>query len=194
MSTHVPATSTEIGLLAIAGQEFRSRLTKVGSGHCRLITPCEGWSVRELVHHVVAGNRRAVHRLGEAEASMLDDSEFVGGDPLDSFDRSMSKQVEAFSLPDALGRSCETAARTMTGRELLHFRILDLVVHAWDLARALGIDETLSPEVVAQTWDLVAPQSSVLGLMGVFGSGSSGTLPAEASLQNRLLDVTGRRP
>jgi hypothetical protein len=34
----------------------------------------------------------------------------------------------------------------------LDLRLGELAVHSWDLARAIGADETLDPEVVAALW------------------------------------------
>lgn len=43
-------------VLERAGAEFERRLAAVEQDHWELPTPCEGWDVTELVHHVVRGN------------------------------------------------------------------------------------------------------------------------------------------
>jgi hypothetical protein len=82
----------------------------------------------------------------------------------------------------------------VTGSQLLGFRIGDATLHSWDLARALGIDETLEPELVESVWGQLEPISAIIGEIGVFGDGPSGTVGEDAELQLRLLDLTGRRP
>jgi uncharacterized protein (TIGR03083 family) len=46
-----------------ARSEFDRRLRAVEPGEWSLETPCEGWTVRDLVNHVVGGNRMAVALL-----------------------------------------------------------------------------------------------------------------------------------
>jgi hypothetical protein len=52
--------------LNIAGQAFLAGLTTIGAASSGLATPCEGWSVRDLLHHVVMGNQRTTYLLGGA--------------------------------------------------------------------------------------------------------------------------------
>lgn len=82
----------------------------------------------------------------------------------------------------------------LPGAEILGFRIGDLTVHAWDLARALGVDEALDAALVALVWERLEPMAPVLGSIGVFGEGQSGQVGADAPVQARVLDAMGRRP
>jgi len=77
---------------------------------------------------------------------------------------------------------------------LLGFRIGDLTLHSWDLARAIQADESLDPVLVEAVWETVSPMRDSIGQTGVFGDGPSGDLSDDAPLQVRLLDLTGRRP
>jgi hypothetical protein len=77
---------------------------------------------------------------------------------------------------------------------LLGFRIGDWTVHAWDLARAIGADETLPEDLVAHVWEGIEPLGPILSASGRFGEGASGGVGEQAPLQTRLLDATGRRP
>ena len=77
---------------------------------------------------------------------------------------------------------------------LLAFRIGDNLLHAWDLARACGFDETLDADAVAATWAALEPMAPMIPSIGVFGSGPSGSVGADAPIQVRLLDLSGRRP
>ena len=79
-------------------------------------------------------------------------------------------------------------------KQLFEFRIADLTLHAWDLARAIDISEDLPDELVEHVYGALLPLESVMGQIGVFGEGPSGTLESESSTQVKLLDLTGRRP
>ena len=76
----------------------------------------------------------------------------------------------------------------------LRFRLVDLVVHAWDLLRGARLEETLDPRVVADLVEVVEPHLGEMLAYGAYGAGPSGTLPPDASLQSRVLDWFGRRP
>lgn len=76
----------------------------------------------------------------------------------------------------------------------LRFRLVDLVVHGWDLLRGAGLDETLEPGIVVDVSAVVEPHLDEMLASGAYGAGSSGSLPADATPQARLLDWFGRRP
>jgi hypothetical protein len=74
-----------------------------------------GWTVRDLVNHVVGGNRRYVLLLTgapTAEVEALRDLEHLGTDPLAAFTLTSAEMVTAFHQPGAMTRSCTTASAT----------------------------------------------------------------------------------
>ena len=76
---------------------------------------------------------------------------------------------------------------------MIGMRCNDAALHTWDLARAIGADERLSPAVVvACLHGMEAMAASVPP--GMFGEGPTGTLGEDADPQARLLDMSGRRP
>jgi uncharacterized protein (TIGR03086 family) len=102
---------------------------------------------------------------------------------------------DAFDAPGALER---TVTHPMMGdipaTMLFDMRMTELAVHGWDLARAIGADETLDPDVVAALLAFCEPLAATLPSTGAFGSGPSGSVPDSALAQTRLLDLLGRRP
>jgi hypothetical protein len=74
-------------------------------------------------------------------------------------------------------------------RELLEFRVFDLTLHVWDLARAIGADDQIRPELVQAVLAIVANGPPGMG----FGITALGLADAGAAPQPRLLDLTGRR-
>ena len=82
----------------------------------------------------------------------------------------------------------------VTVRQLHDFRIMDLTLHAWDLARAIGSSEELPDELVTQVYEMLNPLAEVVGQIGIFGTGPSQELDDQASVQLQLLDLSGRRP
>jgi hypothetical protein len=80
----------------------------------------------------------------------------------------------------------------MPGRQLLGFRITEYALHGWDLATTIGADDHIDHDVLLALLALLEPMADILPTTGMFGSGPSGTLPPDASLQHRVLDLSGR--
>lgn len=71
------------------------------------------------------------------------------------------------------------------------YRAADCTIHAWDLARAIGGDESLDEDLVRRLWAIM---EAFLAAGGQMGPGQSGTVDERHPLQIRLLDAAGRRP
>lgn len=187
----------QIDLLATATTEFARRIAAIGDDQWDLPTPCADWNVNQLVSHLVGGNRMAVMMLEGAsrdEALAVLGGLPLGDDALTTFTQGAEEQLAAFRKEGALERICHHPAGDLPGSVVLGFRISDLSLHAWDLARAVGADEMLPDELVEFVWDSVQPMVPIIAEIGIFGPGPSGTLTEDDDLQLRLLDLTGRRP
>ncbi len=180
-----------------AGDRFVSTVRLVTDDQWDLPTPCDGWSVRKLVGHVASGCRMAA-ALGAGgtrnDAIAVLGVDHLGDDPVGSIEAALDAQLDAFAQPDIAGQVFQHPAGDMPGAQVLRFRVGDLVVHRWDLARAIGADETLDADLVEEVWDGITPMLPMIAASGVFGSGPSGDVSADAPLQVRLLDAMGRRP
>jgi len=183
--------------LPIAATHFEAVTALVTSRDLAKPTPCGDWTVQQLLDHVVGGNTMAAALIGGAsreDAIALLTTAVAGDDPLEAVQHSMRAQAAAFADPAALELTVQHPAMDMPGAQLLGFRVGDLLVHSWDLARAIGADETLDPEVVAIVATNIEPMRPFIGQVGMFGEGPSGTLDDNADAQTALLDLMGRRP
>ena len=118
----------------------------------------------------------------------------LGDDPVAAFDAEADQVAAAFAEPGALERTIPPpSGMDMSGARLLGFRIGDYALHGWDLARAIGADEKLDDALVQELWNSLSPMVGVIASAGVFGGGPTGEVGDDAPLQDRLLDLTGRR-
>ena len=178
--------------LDAAAEEFRRRLVLVGGSDWARSTPCPAWDVRYLTAHVVGGNRFAVSILGGMSAvdaiDAITSAPQLGDNALDAWGTTTAAQSTAFRIGGALERQVDHPLGQVTGRALLEFRVFDLTLHAWDLARAIGADERIEPELVQAVLAIVANGPPGMG----FGITALGVAHRGSPPQASLLDLTGR--
>ena len=176
-----------------SGREFRQRLVEVESDDWARPTPCDEWSVRDLVNHVVGGNLRYVMILAGEPADAVvrtREQDWLGSDPLGSFDDAFARVIESFSVPGILAAAVRhPRLGAMTADQLRVLRVNELTVHAWDLARAVDTDDRLDEEVVA--WLLERLEPLLATRAGLYEPDAADDLPA-AGPQGRLLRLLGR--
>jgi uncharacterized protein (TIGR03086 family) len=130
---------------------FARTLTLVQPDQWDVPTPNPGWSVRDLVNHVVGGNRRYVVLLTGApteQAEALRDLDHLSASPYDDFVATAAEVALAFRQPGALAQITHHRRGDRLGSELLVMRINENALHGWDLARAIGQDDRIDPVVV----------------------------------------------
>jgi uncharacterized protein (TIGR03086 family) len=157
------------------------------------MSECEGWTVRELVNHIVSGNHWAAElAAGKTieEVGTRLDGDVLGGDPLAAYDESATIAEAAFRAPGAMDAPCAVSYGPVPGSVYCGHRFLDVLIHGWDVARSTGQDTALDPELVDACWVVVEPQRDMLAGSGMFGS--EVTAAAGADPQTRLLAALGR--
>jgi uncharacterized protein (TIGR03086 family) len=184
-----------LDLLSRADNGFTQRLVLVRRDQWAARTPCAAWDVRALVNHVVGANRRYMMLLHGATAGEVDatrTADHLGDDPVASFVATAAELRAAFREPGAMACTARHPAGERTGAQLLEMRVLDVGVHTWDLARAIGADESLDPNVVA--FALMLQDTFQEGRETGSFAPPPGEAPADRSAQGRLLHLVGRQP
>ncbi len=184
-------------ILETAGTGFASVLGQVTDDQWSAPTGNEGRTVRQLVDHVVDGNRMATVILGggtREEGLAVFGGAAAESDIIAAFDATNLEVLAAFAQPGALESIVAHPAIDMLGAQLLGFRTTEYGLHGWDLARAIGVDDTIDQGVLESLWAMLVAMAPMLVASGMFGTGSSGTVPDDAPLQLRVLDISGRRP
>ena len=157
-------------------------------------TPNDGWDVRALLNHIVAGNLWAAE-LGAgrtiAEVGTRLDGDVLGGDPLAAYDASAAVAAATFEVPGALEAPCAVSYGPVPGSVYAGHRFIDVLIHGWDLAVATRQDTHLDQRLVEACFAVLEPQLNQLQASGAFGTEVA--VPADADPQTRLLAVLGRR-
>jgi uncharacterized protein (TIGR03086 family) len=156
-------------------------------------TPCDEWDVRWLCAHVLGGNRFAVLILGGASAddalSQVLAMRHIGERPVDDLRDGAVAMRAAFAVPGARQATVRHIVGEITGERFLRLRIYDVLLHTWDLAMALGVDDRLDHDLVGR---VLADVDA--GLVGAVPCTAEAAAAPGLSDQDRLLVLTGRDP
>jgi uncharacterized protein (TIGR03086 family) len=177
----------------LAMNGFADRVHAVKPDQWDLSTPCEDWNVRELVGHMVGENVWAPELFaGKTIAEVGDrfDGDLLGSDPVTAFDTSAAAAVRAASAEGALDRIVHLSFGDFPGKEYADQLFADALIHSWDLARAIGADERLDPELVATCAKWFGDREDGYRQAGAIGPHVD--VPADADPQTRLLAAFGR--
>lgn len=181
--------------LATANAHFRSLVGQVRDEQLDGPTPCPDWQVRDLLAHVSVGNRWASLLLAGAEPGpAMGQAQAVPrpDDRLAAFDADTAAQADAFAGAEPSG-VVHHFIGDVPAWQFLGMRTGDVLIHSWDLARAIGADERLPEPLVQAGLAMYGPRADQLAATGMFGRGAEGA-PEPADDQQRLLHLTGRRP
>jgi uncharacterized protein (TIGR03086 family) len=150
-------------------------------------SPCEQWTARDLVGHLVEVHGRFQQLVGRSPA----DHPPVEEDPAGAWSAVRDQMQADLDDPAKVDEEYDGRfGRTTFGASVDGFVNFDLVVHAWDLARATGQDDSIDPQDVQRVQDQVDAMGEVMRENGVIAAPVD---PApDASAQDRLMNSLGR--
>lgn len=181
-------------LFARSAGRFTERVAAVGADQWSAPTPCSDWSVRDLVNHVANEQLWAPHLVGGqtiADVGSRYDGDVLGSDPVATWRAAVAASIAAFQAAD-LDAPVHLSYADVPCREYLTQMLTDAEVHGWDLARAIGTDPSLLPEVVAVVLPAMEADQELLQASGMFAAAVD--VGADASDADRLLGLLGRQP
>jgi uncharacterized protein (TIGR03086 family) len=172
---------------------FGERVREVGDEEWTLPTPCEGWDVRTVVAHVVIGDAQVSTLVegGQVERVEEFNPTILGPNPLSTWRGTALGAIRAISAPGALEQRYAHPIGNVRGRTIVGFRITDSLVHGWDLARAVGDEVLLDPEICEYCLDFWFPMAATLPDSGYYAPAVMP--PDDADPATRLLALLGRR-
>jgi uncharacterized protein (TIGR03086 family) len=118
-----------------------------------LPTPCPDWTVGDLVTHLVDGNYVFVailHGTPLEQAEAAAQAVAPGDDLLARYRDAGAQLVAAFGQPGILEQVVTIPPGTMPGIGALHIRLVETMVHGWDLALATGRSAPFPDELAEQ--------------------------------------------
>lgn len=185
--------------LAPAANEVRRLTNTVESSDYERPTPCETWTLRDLIGHLL-GLSEAFTCAARKESFVPDDADPANAVDLDggwksALEAGLTELVAAWQEPDSWEGEAEAGGVTMPAAQIAVVALDELVLHGWDLARSTG--QTFE---VAQV-DIEAVEGFVESMSGPEAAdqrdglfGSELTPDAGLSRFDRVLALSGRNP
>ena len=178
-----------------AGQEATRRVAQILEDQWGLPTSCEDWDVRALLNHMVYGNRWVVPIMqGKTIEEVGDwfDGDLLGDDPRSAWQNSLDEADSAFGEDGAMERIVHLSFGDVPASVYAGQRFVDHLVHAWDLARAIGAKENLDDELVHAAIADFRTYESEAKASGQYGERLE--IPPDTTPQEELLLLFGRTP
>jgi len=179
-----------------AAQAMIPTVGSVTAAHLGSSTPCTEWTVKNLINHNINTQNFLQATLTGAQidpATMFN----VDGDlPQEGGEAALKSIIDqVISTANAMDLSTIVATPfgEMPAGNSIMFPMLDLVIHRWDLASALGQDNTIDSSMAEICVGILGPEALAGGRQqGAFGS--EVIIPASGSIQDKLLGSVGRTP
>lgn len=169
-------------------EEFRATVAAVPEDRWGAPSPCEDWTAREVVGHVVGTQGMFLGFVGREMPA----GPSVDDDPVAAWDHARAVLQADLDDPERAKETFEGFTGTSTFEDAVaRFLGTDLVIHRWDLGTATGQDVRLDPG------DMQAVRGAMAGLADQMrGPGAIGPeleVAADADEQTAVLAYFGRR-
>lgn len=172
----------------LLAERFTAVVDAVPADRWAAPSPCEGWTARDVVGHVVESQRGYAEGAGET----LPAGPEVADDPAGAWHATRAAVQALLDDPARAGRVVEgRMGTTSVGATMGRFHCVDLVVHGWDLARAAGVDDQVPSDQLAWVRAQVEQLSDLARQPQAFGPEVEA--PAGADETARTMAFLGRR-
>jgi uncharacterized protein (TIGR03086 family) len=171
-------------------EQFTARVHAVPADAWDNPAPCEGWVARDVVGHLVEWLPAFFFGTWDIEPPVAPS---VDVDPVGAWD-ALNRTIQAALDDPAIADSERDTrmGRTTFAQTIDTICTPDVLVHTWDLARAIGLDETLDADEVHRYVEGMEPIDQLLRESGQYGP----RVPVSdgADEQTRLIAFLGRQP
>lgn len=172
-----------------------SVLREVGPDQWTASSPCEGWTVRDVVNHMVGGAKMvSVCLSGHGDGVNFYVDHLRGLDPVETYEMESAAAVAVYRIdPSLVARTMPMPWGEATGSAVAAMFMGDHFVHAWDVAKATGQSTDLDPEMAELVRRFAHDYVDVGQRRGPEMFDEERPAPAGATAADRLAAYLGRR-
>lgn len=186
-SAGTPASNPAAAAYATALGPFSDVVASVPSDAWEAQSPCEEWTTRDVLDHVVSTQRQFLTERGFE----LGEAPDLAADPVAGWRRHVDDVTPIVEDAEKMATEYESYFGPATvGDTLERFHVLDLIVHRWDLATGAGLRTTFSDDEMDKVEADIAALGESLHAPGVCGPAVP--VADDADRQTKLLGEMGR--
>lgn len=189
----------ERDVFILAEQALKAVIDQIGDDQWNLVVPTgmtrRPATLREVINYhaydsawvpdTLAG--KTVEEVGTAH-----DGDLLGDNPKERYGEISETAIAAVRGLTDLDRTVHLSYGDYPAREYLKHITSFRGFRVYDLAKLIGVDTTMPADLVQGMWDELGPSMEEWRQMGLFGPAVE--VPQDATLQDRLLGLSGRNP
>ena len=164
-------------------------------------TPCSEWNVQQLITHNIRVTGFALEML-QANITVPEAAMDVSGDiPAEgaenAFVAGANRVLDFLKAAEDLSKVIDIPFGPMPLGQVVLFPTLDITVHKWDLAKGTNQDTSIDSGLAQVCYGVAEAAAEGLRQNAAGGGPSFGaevSVPIGASIQNKLLGISGRTP
>lgn len=184
--------TSPIAMLHLAVCRRFGQAVRSGEGKWHRPSPCEDWDARSVLEHVIGFHDTLLLRpLGLKPERPHDEPQRRWEMTFDQLCEAFRRE-ELFEDEIAVPAVGKNPATQLDARVLVPLLSRDVLVHTWDLARAVGADDRLDSRWCAMVFDRLPKDPDELSTSGMFAAPVE--IDDDADIQAKLLARLGRDP
>ncbi len=173
-------------------QSMQSIISGVKADQLTTPTPCTDWNVQALINHNIQVSQFFNNILtGTALNSMEVNVPLPAEGAAAAFEAATSGLLATAKTTD-LAKVVEAPFGSMPAGQLLMIPFADMLIHKWDLSNATGQDTSLDSGLAEVCYHVL--EGLLAGGRDPNNFADAVSVPASASIQDKLLAITGRQP
>ena len=177
---------------------MRPILAGVASNQLGNATPCTDWNVQQLITHNIKVTGFALGMLqGNITVNPMDVSGDIPAEGAENAFVAGTNRVLEFLKSADLSKVIDTPFGPMPTGQVIMFPTLDMTVHKWDLAKGTNQDTSIESGLAEVCYAVAEAAAEALrqnAEAGLPAFGPEVTVPISASIQDKLLGISGRTP
>ena len=187
-----------VELYEAAVHSMRPILAGVNSNQLGNATTCTEWNVQQLITHNITVTGFALGMLqGNITVNPMDVSGDIPAEGAENAFAAGANRVLDFLKSADLSKVIETPFGPMPLGQVVLFPTLDITVHKWDLAKGTNQNTSIDSALAEVCYGVA--EAAAEGLRGNAAAGAPSfgpevSIPISASIQDKLLAISGRTP
>jgi uncharacterized protein (TIGR03086 family) len=189
------------GIVRLDARAVQASVTVVASaGHADLArpTPCGDWTLGQLLVHMTVQHDGAAAAGNGADPSVWR-ARPPAADPVAEYAAAADRVLRAFAADGILARDFALPeigpGAAFPAAMAISFHFVDYVVHGWDVARTLGMDYELDPDLLAVALSVAEAVPDDEGRLRPGAAFAPRVAEPQGDSQlDRIVALLGRRP